>query len=175
VKEVPVEKVVEKEVYITDDEQVKELGGKVDKLVEEKNELVLKIHKLENEMSKSDLELDELRQKISIKEDEIKSIKREFSTITTENENIFQNEMSKKVEELDELRQTLDELKSKPEVHVDNNKVNMLQETLQNLRKELLLKNKKINELEDKITQFGSQTQNIGAAYLKGSNLTQNL
>jgi len=175
VKEVPIEKVVEKEVYITDDEQVKELGGKVAKLDEEKTELLSTIQKLENEMSKSGLELDELRQKISTKEDEIESIKQEFSTITTEKENIFQNEMSKKVEELDELRQTLDELKSKSESLVTNNKVNMLQETLQNLRKDLSLKNTKITELEGKIKQLESVNRNVEAIYLKGSNLKQNL
>jgi hypothetical protein len=32
IKEVPVEVIVEKEIYITDDEQVNELGGKIDKL-----------------------------------------------------------------------------------------------------------------------------------------------
>ena len=175
VKEVPIEKVVEKEVYITDDEQVKELGGKVAKLDEEKTELLSTIEKLENEMSKSSLEIDELKQKFSTKEGEIESIKREFSTITTEKENIFQNEMSKKVEELDELRQTLDELKSKPEVPVDNTKTKMLETTLQNLRKDLSLKNTKITELEGKIKQLESVNRNVEAIYLKGSNLKQNL
>jgi uncharacterized coiled-coil DUF342 family protein len=130
---------------------------------------------MENEMSKSGLELDELRQKFSTKEGEIETIRKEFSTITTEKENIFQNEMSKKVEELDELRRTLDELKSKPDVLVTNNKVNMLQETLQNLRKELSLKNTKINELEGAIKQLELSNRNVDAIYLKGSNLKQNL
>jgi hypothetical protein len=46
IKEVPVEVIVEKEIYITDDEQVNELGGKIDKLEEEKNELLFKIQQL---------------------------------------------------------------------------------------------------------------------------------
>ncbi len=161
IKEVPVEKIIEKEVYITDNVQI--------------NEMLLQIQQMENEMSKSGLELDELRQKFSTKESEIESLRKEFSTITTEKENIFQNEMSKKVEELDELRQTLDELKSKPDVLVTNNKVNMLQETLQNLRKELSLKNTKINELEGTIKQLELVNRNVDAIYLKGSNLKQNL
>ena len=157
IKEVPVEKIVT--IYDNSSE----------------NELLLKIQQLENGIAKKDSELDELRQKFSTKEDEITTKEREFSTITTENENIFQYKISKKDEELDELRQTLDELKSKPEVSVDNSKTKMLETTLQNLRKDLSLKNTKITELEGKIKQLESVNRNVEAIYLKGSNLKQNL
>lgn len=81
--EIPIEVIVEKEIYITDDEQVKELGGKIAELEREKKEL-------SNKLSKS------------IKDSE------KFSTKTSKTENIFQKEMSKKDEELDKLRHSLD-------------------------------------------------------------------
>lgn len=64
-----------------------------------------------------------------------------FSAKTQEMENFFQYTLTKKDEELDELRQRL-----------DNDQSKKLQETLQKLRKELIEKNKKIEELE-KINQ----------------------
>ena len=56
-------------------------------------------------------------------------------------ENFFHYSLTKKDEELDELKRILDDDQSKK-----------LQETLQKLRKELVEKNKKIEELE-KINQ----------------------
>jgi predicted RNase H-like nuclease (RuvC/YqgF family) len=110
----------------------------------------------------------ELEQEISTKTTEIGTIKEEFSTKTTEMENIFQNIMSKKDEELDELRRNLD-------IPVTNNKLNMLQDTLQNLRNDLSLKNDKINELE-KINQELQKTANLqNAIYMKGSNLNSRI
>ena len=151
IKEVPIDRVVEKEVYITDDIQVNELGEK--------------IAKLEIEMSKKEINLDELRRVISTKTNEIGAIVEEFSTKTTENESFFQNEMSKKNEELDELRQKLDIL-------VTNNKVNMLQETLQSLRSELQLKNEQIKELE-KINRELLNGNDNQSYLLRGSNLNK--
>jgi len=98
----------------------------------------------------------------------IAKLEQELSTKTTEIENIFQNRMSKKDEELDELRQKLDD-------PVTNNKLNMLQNTLQNLRNDLSLKNDKINELE-KINQELQKTANLqNATYMKGSNLNSRI
>ena len=98
----------------------------------------------------------------------IAKLEQELSTKTTEIENIFQNRMSKKDEELDELRQKLDD-------PVTNNKLNMLQNTLQNLRNDLSLKNDKINELE-KINQELQKTANLqNAIYMKGSNLNSRI
>jgi predicted RNase H-like nuclease (RuvC/YqgF family) len=115
------------------------------------NELLLKIQQLEQELS--------------TKTTEIGIIRQEFSTKTEEMENIFQNKMSKKDEELDELRHNLDIL-------VTNNKTNMLQETLQNLRSELQQKNEQIRELEKINRELlnGSQNQ---AYLLRGSNLNR--
>jgi hypothetical protein len=47
IKEIPVEVTVEKKVYITDDEAVKQLGGKITKLEEEESQLLSKIQQLE--------------------------------------------------------------------------------------------------------------------------------
>ena len=160
IKEVPVDRVVEKIIYTTDDIQINELGGK--------------IAELENEMSKKDNELDELLSKIqqlngeiSIKTSEIDNIRQEFSTKTQEMENIFQSEMSKKDNDLDELRQKLDD-------PVTNNKVNMLQETLQNLRNELQQKNEQIRELE-KINRDLLNGNTNQAYLLRGSNLNRRI
>jgi predicted RNase H-like nuclease (RuvC/YqgF family) len=107
----------------------------------------------------------ELEQEISTKITEIGRIREEFSTKTTENESFFQNEMSKKNKELDELRRTLDD-------PVTNNNINMLQETLQKLRKEMSNKDEKIKELEKINNNLQNTTQNnVGAIFLRGSNL----
>jgi len=98
----------------------------------------------------------------------IAKLEQELSTKTSEMENIFQNKMSKKDEELDELRRKLDD-------PVTNNKLNMLQNTLQNLRNDLSLKNDKITELE-KINQELQKTANLqNAIYMKGSNLNSRI
>ena len=147
IKEVAVEKVVIKEVPV--DRVVEKIIYTTDNI--QINELGGKIAELEQELS--------------TKTTEIGTIRQEFSTKTEETENIFQNEISKKDEELDELRQKLDIL-------VTNNKANMLQETLQNLRSELQQKNQQINELE-KINRDllnGNQNQ---AYLLRGSNLNK--
>lgn len=61
------------------------------------------------------------------------------------------------------------------EVETSNDKSKMLENTLQNLRKELSLKNDRIKDLEEINKQLESIKVNQGAIFLKGSNLTQNL
>jgi predicted nucleic acid-binding Zn-ribbon protein len=111
------------------------------------------------------LKIGQLNGEISTKSLEIDNIKQEFSTKTEEMENIFQNEMSKKDLELDELRQKLD-------IPVTNDKVIMLQETLQKLRGELQEKNEQIRELEKINRDFLNGNQNQ-AYLLRGSNLNR--
>jgi predicted RNase H-like nuclease (RuvC/YqgF family) len=163
--EVPVEviKEVEKIVEVPVDrivEVIKEVP--VDRVVEkiiytsddtQVNELLLKIEQLNGE--------------ISIKTTEIDRIRQEFSIKTEEMDNFFQNKMSKKDEELDELRQKLDIL-------VTNNRVNMLQETLQNLRSELQQKNEQIKELEKINRELINGNQNQGYL-MRGSNLNRRI
>jgi hypothetical protein len=166
--EVPVEKIVERIVNVTDDTKI--------------NELLLKIQQLENRPPEivevvKEVPVDRVVEKIIYTTDNIQinelggkiaELEQELSTKTTEMENIFQNKMSKKDEELDELRRNLD-------IPVTNNKINMLQDTLQNLRNDLSLKNDKINELE-KINQELQRTANLqNAIYMKGSNLNSRI
>ena len=181
--EVPVEKIVEviKEV-IVEKEVIKEIIKEVpvEKIVtiydnSSENELLLKIQQLEQEFS--------------TKITEIGIIREEFSTITTEMENIFQDKMSKKDEELDRLRQELDkQLDRQPiekivEVVVEKettdnlskSKLDALQNTLAKVRQETLEKDKKIRELEQTIQEIQKFQDNKQAVYLKGSNLDDKL
>jgi chromosome segregation ATPase len=161
---VEVIKEVEKIVYKTDDSQI--------------NELLLKIQQLETEMSKSSLELDELRQKFSTKEDEITTKEREFSTITTENENIFQYKISKKDEELDELRHSLDKLsvvvKNETTESLLKPKIEALQKTLQELRKQIREKDKFILQLRKDVLLLQEQP-NKRAIFLASTNLNNEI
>jgi hypothetical protein len=144
--EVPVEVIKEVEKIVTKIEYISDKTGE--------SELLLKIQQLEENIFHLNNELD--------KEKQI------FSTKTTEMENIFQNEMSKKDNELDELRRNLD-------VKLDENKLKMMGETLQKLKKELSLKDKKIEELESINKQLENVKVNQNATYLNGSNITRRL
>jgi hypothetical protein len=162
--EVPVEIVVTKTEYISDDTKT--------------NELLLKIQQLELDKKLFSTKTQELEEQVQI-----------FSTKTTEMENIFQNKMSKKDEELDRLRQELDEQLDRPPVEkivevvvekeiMDNSlksKLDALQNTLAKARQETLEKDKKIKELESTITDIQKFQENKPAVYLKGSNLDNKL
>lgn len=147
IKEVPVEVIKE---IIVEKEVIKEVP--VEKIVS-------KIEYISDKNTEN-----ELFEKI----EQLEKEKQEFSTKITEMENIFQNEMSKKDIELDELRRNLD-------IPLDENKVKMLETTLQNLRKDLKLKNEKINELEGKLKNLMTNNSQTGAVYMKGSNIIENL
>jgi hypothetical protein len=177
--EVPVEKIVERIVNVTDDTKINELLLKIQQLENRPPEIVEvvkevpidrvveKIIYTTNDIQINELggKIAELEQEISTKTTEIGRIREEFSTKTTENESFFQNEMSKKNKELEELRRTLDN-------PVTNNNINMLQETLQKLRKEMSNKDEKIKELEKINNNLQNTTQNnVGAIFLRGSNL----
>ena len=153
-KQVPVEVIVEKEIYITDDEQVKELGGK--------------IAELENE-----------RQLFSTKEGDLQRKVQEFSTKMKEMEIIFQQDKEKRDTRISELIRKLDEEKSKPPVVVektttDPSKQKALEETIQKLRTELQLKNKEIKTLNDTIQEMQTIRGKQGV-FLDGSNLNRTL
>ena len=190
IKEVPVEKVVEKIVEITKEIPVEKVVIKeiikevpVEKIVtvydnSSENELLLKIQQLENGMSKKDNDLDELRQKFSTKEGEITDKEREFSTITTEMQNIFQKEMSKKDSELDELRHSLDKLSVVVKNETTENslkpKMDALQETLQELRKQIREKDKFILQLRKDVLLLQEQP-NKRAIFLASTNLNNEI
>jgi predicted RNase H-like nuclease (RuvC/YqgF family) len=128
--------IIEKEIII---EKKIEIPVEVIKEVEK----IVYITNTENEKKLTEriTKLDEESKKFSTKIDELELERQNFSTKTQEMEKNFHYSLSKKDEELDELRRILDDDQSK-----------RLQETLQKLRKELVEKNKKIEELE-KINQ----------------------
>ena len=146
IKEVPVEKIVTKVEYISDKTSENELIKKIEQLEDEKQIFSTKLIKYEEE-------------------------KQIFSTKMDEMENIFQNEMSKKEKELDELRQTLDIPR---QTLADDNKLKMLSETLQTLKKEIIGKDKQIEELTNKLNNLEVNI-NKGAVFMKASNINQNL
>jgi len=154
IKEVPVEKVVIQEV-------IKEVP--VDRVVEK---IIYTTDDIQiNELGGKIAELEEERQIFSTKIADLEEERQIFSTKTEEMENNFQNEISKKDKELGDLRQKLDD-------PVTNDKIKLLQETLQNLRGEIQQKNEQIREIE-KINRDllnGNQNQ---AYLLRGSNLNK--
>lgn len=95
----------------------------------------------------------------------------------------LKNEMSKKDEKLDELRHNLDILLDKPPVEIikevevikeiekPNDKVNLLQQTIQNLTSEVRELKKKNEELENKLNDQPRQIGEIPAKFFGGSNL----
>lgn len=76
------------------------------------------------------------------------------------------------VEKIIEVEKIVEVIK---EVGASNDKLVMLQDTLNKLRKELTDKNTKIQELEGTIKQLEQLNINQGAVYMKGSNLTKNI
>ena len=153
--EVPVE--VIKEV-----EKIVEVIKEVEKIIYTTDDIQI------NELGGKIAELEEERQIFSTKIANLEEERQIFSTKTEEMENNFQNEISKKDKELDGLIQKLDN-------PVTNDKIKLLQETLQKLRGELLDKNKKIKELEQ-INKGLSDNQQISGAYLlRGSNLNKRI
>jgi hypothetical protein len=154
IKEVLVEKVVIQEV-------IKEVPVErvVEKIIQTSddtqiNELLSKIEQLNGEISIKCVEIDNIRQ--------------EFSTKTEEMENIFQNKMSKKDEELDELRRNLD-------IPVTNDKLKMLQQTIQNLNSEIRDLKKKNEELEKKLLEQPKESDFTRARFHGSSNLNDGL
>ena len=144
--EVPVEVIKEVEKIVTKIESISDKNGET--------ELLLKIQQLEEE--------------ISNKITEIGTIRKEFSTITIEMENNFQNEMSKKGTELDELIRNLD-------INLDDNKVKMLQQTVQNITSEVRDLKKKNEELNKQMLDTPKQLGDIPAKFHSGSNLNNDL
>jgi len=168
IKEVIVEKRVEVPVEV-----IKE----VDKVVEVVKEIVVEkevikevpvevIKEIEKVITITNNE--ELEEKIFHLNEQIQAESKIFSTKTQEMENNFQKEMSKKDEELNELRRSLD-------MSVDNNKVKMLQETIQNLNIEIRELKKKNEELNKKLLEQPKQVGDIPAKFHGSSNLNDNL
>ena len=128
VKEIPIEKVITKTEYVSDDTKI--------------NELLLKIQELENKEP-------EIVEKEIVKE------------IIVEKEVPVEITKEVIVEKIIEKN--------------NDDKMKMLQETLQSLRKELTLKNDKIKQLEQSLKDLETLAVSKGAVFLKNSNLNENL
>jgi predicted RNase H-like nuclease (RuvC/YqgF family) len=146
--EVPVEiiKEVEKIVEVPVEKVVTKIKYIRDQNNE--NELVEKITKLENEMSKKDEELDELRRNLDIIVDK------------------------PPVEVIKEVEKIVEVIK---EVEKPDDRMEMLQETLLTLRKELQTKNERIKELEKINRDLENLSSQKGAVFLRGSNLNNRI
>jgi hypothetical protein len=158
----------EKQVEI---EVIREIRVEVPvEVIKEVEKIVTKIEYISDKNSETELllKIQQLEEEISTKTTEIGTIRQEFSTKTQEMENIFQNEMSKKGLELDELRRNLD-------INLDDNKVNMLQKTVQNLNREVIDLKKKNEELNKQMLEKPRQLGDIPAKFHSGSNLNNDL
>ena len=180
IKEVIVEKRVEVPVEV-----IKE----IEKIVEVPVEIIKEIEKIVEVPVDRIIEKEFIKE--VIKEVPVEKIVTKIEYIcdkTTEDElggiiAKLKNEMSKKDEELDELRHNLDELLDKPQIEIikevevikeiekPNDKVNLLQQTIQNLTSEVRELKKKNEELENKLNDQPRQSGEIPAKFFGGSNL----
>jgi len=103
------------------------------------------------------LKIEQLNGEISIKTTEIDRIREEFSIKTEEMENIFQNEMSKK------------------DLKLDDNKVKMLQQTVQNLTNEIRILKKKNEDLNKQLLEKPIENDFTRARFHGSSNLNDDL
>jgi predicted RNase H-like nuclease (RuvC/YqgF family) len=71
-----------------------------------------------------------------------------------------------------EIEKIVEKVVEKP---CDDTKIKLLEGTLQTLKKELSLKNEKINQLEEMVTQFKDVVLSRGAIYHTSSNLNSRL
>lgn len=183
IKEVekPVEVVVEKEVYITDDEQVKELGGKIAELNEINSSLIKELKTTEEEKKKTSTKLTEME---NIFREEKGKLLLEIQQLETQ--------MSKKDESLDELRRTLDVELDKPPVEVEKvvevikevpvekivenkEKLIKLQETITKMRDELREKDEKLLQIEKNLVELEKIKGPIKGVFMGSSNLNDNI
>lgn len=155
-----VEKIVEVEVIkYVDREIIKEVP--VEKVV-------TKIEYISDKTGEDELgkRITDLEENIFHLNEELESERKIFSIKTQEMEIFFQNEVDKPPIEI-----IIEKI-----VEVENtDKLKMLSETLLKLRKDLSLKDKRIEELESINKQLESIKVSQGAVYLKGSNITQRL
>ena len=176
--EKPVEKIVIKEVYITDDEQVKELSQKLNELQNDKKELGKKITKLEKE-----------KQKFSTKTKELTKEVREFSTKKEERESIFQKEVIQYDTQITDLIRKIDELESIPTVEIikevevikeiktksSPEKLKGLQKTIQKLKDQIREKDNFISQYEKIMLDLDKEFKQENAIFLASTNLSKKL
>lgn len=166
--EIPVEiikEVVKIEYVEVPVEVIKEVC--VEKLVEVIKEVpVEKIVTIYDNSSESELLL------------KIQQLEQEFSTKTTQMENIFQNEKNElllKMKQLENQSVNTVEVIKEVIVETQNDNTLRLQNTLQKLRQQIILKDDEIFKMKTKINELNELQQEQKALYLKGSNLDNKL
>jgi len=158
----------EKQVEI---EVIREIRVEVPvEVIKEVEKIVTKIEYISDKSGESELfgKIEQLNKNIFHLNEELELEKKIFSTKTEEMENIFHYEMSKKESELDELRRNLD-------IPLDDNKLKMLQQTIQNLTSEVRELKKKNEELEKQLLDTPNQIGNTPARFHGSSNLNDDL
>ena len=180
------EKWVEKEVIVEKRVEIPvEVIKEIEKVVEVPVDRIIEVEKI------VEVPVEVVVEKEIIKEVPVEKIVTKIEYIsdkTTEDElggiiAKLEEEMSKKDKNLDELRRNLDEVLDKPpveiikevevirEVEKPNDKVNLLQQTIQNLTSEVRELKKKNEELENKLNDQPRQSGDIPAKFFGGSNL----
>ena len=139
-------------------------------VIKEVEKIVTKIEYISDKTGEDELfgKIEQLNENIFHLNEELESERKIFSTKTEEMENNFHYEMSKKESELDELRRNLD-------IPVDDNKLKMLQQTIQNLTSEVRELKKKNEELEKQLLDTPKQLGKIPAKFYGSSNLNDDL
>jgi hypothetical protein len=132
--------------------------------------IVTKIEYVRDENNENELfgKIEQLEQNIFHLNEQIESERKIFSTKIEEMENNFHYEMSNKDKMLDKVRGNLD-------ISVDESKVKMLQQTVQNLNTEIRELKNKNEELNKKLLEQPKQLGNIPAKFHGSSNLNDNL
>jgi predicted RNase H-like nuclease (RuvC/YqgF family) len=160
------------------DEKHTEIEVIVEKRVEVPVEVIKEVEKIVEVIKEVPVEKkvyitdDSQMEKLTQEIERLQKLK-EIHDLDQENSHKELFELIKKVKELEK---ELDKGPIEIIKEVDNNeKLKMMGETLQKLRKELSLKDKKIEELEGINKQLESIKVSQGAVYLKGSNITQKL
>lgn len=160
------------------DEKHTEIEVIVEKRVEVPVEVIREVEKIVEVIKEVPVEKkvyitdDSQMEKLTQEIERLQKLK-EIHDLDQENSHKELFELIKKVKELEK---ELDKSPIEIIKEVDNNeKLKMMGETLQKLRKELSLKDKKIEELEGINKQLESIKVSQGAVYLKGSNITQKL
>jgi hypothetical protein len=110
----------------------------------------------------------ELEENIFHLNEQIESERKIFSTKIEEMENNFHYELSNKDKELDELRRNLD-------INSDDNKVKMLQQTVQNLTGQVRDLKKKNEELNKQMLEKPIESDFTRARFHGSSNLNNDL
>jgi len=160
IKEVEVVKEIIREVEVIKEVIVEVPVPNIDKIGDENkiNELLLKIQQLEN-------------QEPIIKEVMVEVPVTNLDNICDKPEPIIVEKIVEVIKEVP-VETIVERI---VEVEKPNDKVLLLQETLQKLRKELSLKNTRIEDLENINKQLESIKVSQGAVYLKGSNINETM